>query len=208
MPAGYSHSNGFESDTRCLIVEIEPAMLERVERHSQILDRPGEVEGPVAGCAGAAAGGGIRGQGRIVHGFAAGDFAGAAGGGCEAIRKRSGAGGAGVAAAGARICGGEFLAVVEFGGDCSRGACEPGAPGSAVPELFFDVGGRVYPAEARGAGMQAGDDDPGAFGGDRDRLRIFRSEPFFNDVSEAHGVDTGSVPGAGERFILAADARR
>jgi AraC family transcriptional regulator len=49
MPAGYSHSNGFESDTRCLIVEIEPAMLERVERHSQILDRPGEVEGPVAG---------------------------------------------------------------------------------------------------------------------------------------------------------------
>jgi AraC family transcriptional regulator len=47
VPAQRAHTNSFEADSRCLIVEIEPDMLRRVEQHTQALDRPGEVQGPV-----------------------------------------------------------------------------------------------------------------------------------------------------------------
>ena len=47
-PAGHAHSNVFDAETRCLTIEIEPEMMVRVEQHTHAMDRPGEVEGPVA----------------------------------------------------------------------------------------------------------------------------------------------------------------
>ncbi len=48
VPARQAHLNRFDAGTRCLTVEVEPQMLLRVERYTQALDRPGEVQGPVA----------------------------------------------------------------------------------------------------------------------------------------------------------------
>jgi len=45
LPAGQKHSNIFKENTRCLIVEIEREALQRVEKHSKGLDRPGEIRG-------------------------------------------------------------------------------------------------------------------------------------------------------------------
>jgi AraC family transcriptional regulator len=46
LPARHPHSNTFEAGSRCMIVEIEPEMLNRVQKHSQALQRPGQIEGP------------------------------------------------------------------------------------------------------------------------------------------------------------------
>ncbi len=48
MPRGYAHSKVFDAGTRCLTIEIQPEMMARVEQHTQAMDRPGKVEGPVA----------------------------------------------------------------------------------------------------------------------------------------------------------------
>jgi AraC family transcriptional regulator len=45
LPAEQNHSNVFDEGTHCLIVEVEPEALKRVEEHSKALDRPGEIQG-------------------------------------------------------------------------------------------------------------------------------------------------------------------
>src|ERR1700691_515309 len=45
LPAQQNHSNVFDEGTHCLIVEVEPEALRRVEEHSKALDRPGEIHG-------------------------------------------------------------------------------------------------------------------------------------------------------------------
>jgi AraC family transcriptional regulator len=45
LPPEQNHSNVFDEGTHCLIVEVEPEALRRVEEHSKALDRPGEIQG-------------------------------------------------------------------------------------------------------------------------------------------------------------------
>jgi AraC family transcriptional regulator len=45
LPPGQTHSNVFDEGTHCLIVEVEPEALKRVEEHSKALDQPGEIQG-------------------------------------------------------------------------------------------------------------------------------------------------------------------
>lgn len=48
LPPRLAHSNSFEAGSRCLIVEIEPETLARVDKHSKTLGRPGEIQSPTA----------------------------------------------------------------------------------------------------------------------------------------------------------------
>jgi AraC family transcriptional regulator len=45
LPPQQNHSNVFDGDTHCLIVEVEPEALKRVEEHAKALERPGEIQG-------------------------------------------------------------------------------------------------------------------------------------------------------------------
>ncbi|MGA3186384.1 MAG: AraC family transcriptional regulator [Bryobacteraceae bacterium] len=45
LPPEQNHSNVFDEGTHCLIVEVEPEALKRVEEHSKALDQPGEIQG-------------------------------------------------------------------------------------------------------------------------------------------------------------------
>lgn len=45
LPPEQIHSNVFDEGTHCLIVEVEPEALKRVEEHSKALERPGEIQG-------------------------------------------------------------------------------------------------------------------------------------------------------------------
>src|SRR5579864_3785210 len=45
LPPEQNHSNVFDEGTHCLIVEVEPEALRRVEEHSKALDQPGEIQG-------------------------------------------------------------------------------------------------------------------------------------------------------------------
>jgi AraC family transcriptional regulator len=45
LPPEQIHSNVFDEGTHCLIVEVEPEALKRVEEHTKALDRPGEIQG-------------------------------------------------------------------------------------------------------------------------------------------------------------------
>jgi AraC family transcriptional regulator len=45
LPPEQNHSNVFDEGTHCLIVEVEPEALKRVEEHSKALERPGEIQG-------------------------------------------------------------------------------------------------------------------------------------------------------------------
>lgn len=48
LPRGLGHSNVFEGGARCLIVEIEREMLERIGRHTKTLDDPGAIRTPAS----------------------------------------------------------------------------------------------------------------------------------------------------------------
>ena len=43
LPRGLGHSNVFENGARCLVIEIENDTLERVTRHTKMLDRPSPI---------------------------------------------------------------------------------------------------------------------------------------------------------------------
>jgi AraC family transcriptional regulator len=45
LPPEQVHSNVFDEGTHCLIVEVEPEALRRVEEHTKALDRPGDIQG-------------------------------------------------------------------------------------------------------------------------------------------------------------------
>ena len=45
LPAGQRHANVFDQGSHCLIVEVENEALQRVEEHTQALERPGEIQG-------------------------------------------------------------------------------------------------------------------------------------------------------------------
>jgi AraC family transcriptional regulator len=45
LPPGLKHSNVFEEDSHCLIVEVDREALRRVEEHTQALERPGQIQG-------------------------------------------------------------------------------------------------------------------------------------------------------------------
>jgi len=45
LPPEQNHSNVFDEGTHCLVVEVEPEALKRVEEHTKALDRPGEIQG-------------------------------------------------------------------------------------------------------------------------------------------------------------------
>lgn len=45
LPPEQVHSNVFDEGTHCLIVEVEPEALKRVEEHTKALDRPGDIQG-------------------------------------------------------------------------------------------------------------------------------------------------------------------
>jgi AraC family transcriptional regulator len=45
LPPGQNHANVFDAGSHCLIVEVEPEALSRVEEHTKALDRPGEIQG-------------------------------------------------------------------------------------------------------------------------------------------------------------------
>ncbi len=49
LPPGQRHSNTFRAGTRCLLVEIEPSALQRVSKHSDTLQQPGEIQSIVGG---------------------------------------------------------------------------------------------------------------------------------------------------------------
>jgi AraC family transcriptional regulator len=48
LPPGQKHSNVFRTGAVCLLVEIEPAALERVAAHTKTLERPGEIQSIVS----------------------------------------------------------------------------------------------------------------------------------------------------------------
>jgi AraC-like DNA-binding protein len=48
LPAHEIHSNFYDDGARCLLVEIQPATLERLREHAHVLERPGEVTSPQA----------------------------------------------------------------------------------------------------------------------------------------------------------------
>jgi AraC family transcriptional regulator len=45
LPPNQEHSNVFGHGARCLIVTVEPQVLQRVGRHTKTLERPGEIRG-------------------------------------------------------------------------------------------------------------------------------------------------------------------
>ncbi|MGH9662917.1 MAG: AraC family transcriptional regulator [Bryobacteraceae bacterium] len=45
LPAGEVHSNNFEKNVRCLLIEIEPAVIGRLREYAAVLERPGEITG-------------------------------------------------------------------------------------------------------------------------------------------------------------------
>ena len=45
LPPGQLHENEYSNSVRCLLVKIEPAVLERLGEHSPVLSVPGEVQG-------------------------------------------------------------------------------------------------------------------------------------------------------------------
>jgi AraC family transcriptional regulator len=45
LPPEQVHSNTFDEGSHCLVVEVEPEALKRVEEHSRALDRPGAIQG-------------------------------------------------------------------------------------------------------------------------------------------------------------------
>src|SRR5258708_1945575 len=45
LPPEQVHSNVFDEGTHCLIIEVEPEALRRVEEHTKALDRPGDIQG-------------------------------------------------------------------------------------------------------------------------------------------------------------------
>lgn len=49
LPPVQRHSNVFRAGTRCLLVEIEPSALQRVSKHSDTLQQPGEIQSIVGG---------------------------------------------------------------------------------------------------------------------------------------------------------------
>lgn len=49
LPPGHTHANRFTSGARCLVIEIAPAVLARVNQVTKTMDRAGEVQGPVSG---------------------------------------------------------------------------------------------------------------------------------------------------------------
>jgi AraC family transcriptional regulator len=49
LPPGQRHSNTFRAGTHCLLVEIEPAALQRVAKHTDALQQPGEIGSIVGG---------------------------------------------------------------------------------------------------------------------------------------------------------------
>jgi AraC family transcriptional regulator len=49
LPPGHTHANRFSQAARCLVIEIAPAVLARVNQASKTLENAGEIEGPVSG---------------------------------------------------------------------------------------------------------------------------------------------------------------
>jgi AraC family transcriptional regulator len=49
LPPGHKHSNTFRAGTRCLLVEIEPSALQRVAKHTETLQQPGEIQSIAGG---------------------------------------------------------------------------------------------------------------------------------------------------------------
>jgi|SRR5579872_601274 len=45
LPAGEVHSNNFDANVRCLLIEIDPPIIQRLRGCSAALDRPGEISG-------------------------------------------------------------------------------------------------------------------------------------------------------------------
>lgn len=45
LPAGEVHANKFDKDVRCVVVEIDSAVVKRLQECSVVLDRPGEITG-------------------------------------------------------------------------------------------------------------------------------------------------------------------
>lgn len=48
LPAGEVHSNAYDDGARCLLVELQPATVDRLREHARVLDRPGEITNPHA----------------------------------------------------------------------------------------------------------------------------------------------------------------
>jgi AraC family transcriptional regulator len=49
LPPGHTHANRFQRGARCMVIEIAPAVLARVNQVSKTLEREGEIQGPVSG---------------------------------------------------------------------------------------------------------------------------------------------------------------
>ncbi len=45
LPPGMPHANIFDAGSHCLLVEVDPDALKRVEEHTSTLARPGEIQG-------------------------------------------------------------------------------------------------------------------------------------------------------------------
>jgi AraC family transcriptional regulator len=48
LPPGHKHGNHFSRGARCVVIEIAPAVLARVNQSTNTLERAGEIEGPVS----------------------------------------------------------------------------------------------------------------------------------------------------------------
>jgi AraC family transcriptional regulator len=48
LPANQHHENEFTTAVRCLLVKMEPLVLDRLGDHSPVLSNPGEVQGPAS----------------------------------------------------------------------------------------------------------------------------------------------------------------
>jgi AraC family transcriptional regulator len=49
LPPAYTHANRFSRPARCVVIEIAPAVLARVNQSTKALERAGEIHGPVSG---------------------------------------------------------------------------------------------------------------------------------------------------------------
>lgn len=49
LPPGHTHANHFSRAARCVVIEVAPAVLARVNQASKGLESAGEIEGPVSG---------------------------------------------------------------------------------------------------------------------------------------------------------------
>lgn len=45
LPSGEMHENEFKTEVRCVLVKIDPVMLDRLGAHAPVLSTPGEVQG-------------------------------------------------------------------------------------------------------------------------------------------------------------------